>query len=64
MDKPFIAIRPLAAGKILKNNQLWGLLKKHSYFDKKNKLALALKFPLLHPNVKHYYKHKKFGSIG
>jgi len=52
LDKPFIAIRPLAAGKILKNNQIWELLKKHSYFDKKNKLELALKFPLLHPNVK------------
>lgn len=52
LNKPFIAIRPLAAGKILKNNQLWGLLKKHSYFDKKNKLALAIKYPLLHPNVK------------
>lgn len=52
LDKPFIAIRPLAAGKILKNNQIWRYLKNHSYFDKKSKLESTLKFPLLHPNVK------------
>ena len=52
LDKPFIAIRPLAAGKIFKYDEIWRLLEKHSFFNKKSKLESALKFPLLHPNVK------------
>lgn len=52
LDKPFIAIRPLAAGKIIKNHQIWEYLKKHNYFVKNSKLESTLKFPLLHPNVK------------
>lgn len=52
LEKPFLAIRPLAAGKIVKNNEIWGYLKKHSYFVRKSKLESTLKFPLLHPNVK------------
>ena len=50
--KPFIAIRPLAAGKLLKNTKIWQFLNKHEFFNSQTKLESLCLYPLLNPNVK------------
>lgn len=52
LKDPFLAIRPLAGGGLLKNDHIWNFLKKHDFFEDTNKLKICSTFPLLHPNVK------------
>lgn len=52
LDKPFIGIRPLAAGKLMKKNDIWKYIRENDFFYGRGKLESLCLYPLLHPNVK------------
>ena len=51
LNKPIVAIRPLAAGRILNDQTLISLLEKEESFDQCTALEMAILFPLLNPSV-------------
>ena len=51
LNKPIVAIRPLAAGRILNDQTLISLLQKEEFFAQYTALEMAILFPLLNPSV-------------